>query len=104
MTVIERNVMRLREGKWDDFVDHAKRWRVLAEKHGFTLTTPTRYNTGLHPWGAIVIQYHWESLTEMDAKWNSFFADPQFAPLGEQFDNIYESHHRELLFTIEEFE
>jgi hypothetical protein len=104
MAIIERNVLRLRQGKWDDFVDHAKRWRVLAEKHGFSLTTPSRYDTGVHPWGTIVIQYHWDSMTEREAKWGRFWADPETQALGEQFDQIYESFHREMLRTIGEFE
>jgi hypothetical protein len=105
MAVLERSVLKpCDEYGWDDFVDHAKEWRDLAKKHGFSPGTPYRYNYGMHPWGAIVVEYHWESLTEMEAKWNSFWADPESQALGEQFFKVYESFHRELLFTISELE
>ena len=104
MAVLERSVLTLRDGKWEDFLQLAKKWEAVARKHGFSPPTRYRYNYGMQPWGTIVVEYRWESLATMEARWSSFWSDPESQPLGDQFFKIYESFHRELLFTIEELE
>jgi len=46
MAVLERSVLKLRDGKWDDFVEHGKKWDAVAEKHGFP--PATRYRVAPH--------------------------------------------------------
>ena len=104
MAILERSELKLREGKWDEFIQHAKQWDAVAEKHGFPPATRSRYNYGMQPWGTVVWEYRWESLATMEAKWSSFWSDPESQPLGDQFGKIFESFHRNLLFTIAELE
>jgi hypothetical protein len=104
VAILERSVLRLHHGAWHDFVEHGKKWDAVAAKHGFPPATRYRYNYGTQPWGTVVWEARWDSLAQMEAKWASFWADPDSQPLGEQWDSIFESFHRELLFTIREFE
>jgi hypothetical protein len=104
MAILEQSVLKLREDAWDHFVEHAHAWDALAEELGFPPATRYRYNYGAQTWGTIVWQYRWDSLAEMESKWHSFWAHPDSQSLGDQLDKVFESFHRELLFTMQEFE
>jgi hypothetical protein len=105
MAVLERNVLKLRDGgEWDDFIAYCKRWDAFAEKHSFPPAARYRYDYGTQPWGTVVVEYRWKDMSELAAKWASFWADPESQPFGAQFFQVYETLQRELLFTIEELE
>jgi len=105
MAVLERNVLKLRDGyPWDDFIGFCKDWDAFAEKHDFPPAVRYRYDYGMQQWGTVVVEYRWEDMSELAAKWASFWDDPASQPFGAQFFQVYETLQRELLFTIEELE
>jgi hypothetical protein len=101
MTVIERNVLTLREaGRFDKFVAFSKKWDGMVAKHGFPPAERYMYHTGTQPWGTVVIDYRWENMEQREKVWDRFWNDPECDVLREEFFQVYERFHRELLHTF----
>jgi hypothetical protein len=101
MAVLTRHIMKLRQGKWDKFVEFSQKYRVLTDRHGFPTPTIYRYQSGLHPAHTIVVEYLWESHTEMEATGPKLWADPASEGLGDLFDEAVETWHVEYLTKLD---
>jgi hypothetical protein len=101
MAILERNIVQIRQGKWDAFVEFRKKFRALEERHGFPPATIYRYESGLQPTNTLVGEYLWESFSEKEEKVAKFWADPDSEGLGDEFEASVECWHVEYLTKTE---
>jgi hypothetical protein len=105
VAVLERNVLKLRDaGNFDKYIAYQQKWNAVVEKLGFPPAACYHYDSGLQPWGTVVVEYRWEDMGQFAATWGRFWDDADCQALAGEFYEVYESFHRELLGTFDELE
>jgi hypothetical protein len=104
MATLVRHIMKIRYGKWDKFVEFSQKYGALTEAYDIPPCTIYRYDAGQHPTGSIVVEYLWESHTEMEAKVAKLWSDPKAAGLQELFGEAVDTRHVEYLTKLDTLE
>ncbi len=95
--IIERNIQRITNGKWDELEQLNSQYDKLESKIGFPPKKRFRYLTGEFDTQTIVIERQWESLAKMEKLETMAYLDPEYQKLNDKFSLIIEWQRLELL-------
>ena len=97
VTVIERDVFQAKYGRGDDLVQLFQGARAVFADYG---RSDYRILTDLAgEFFTVVVEFEWESLSQMEAERDATFADPRFQEWFSKMPELVESGRREL-FTV----
>jgi hypothetical protein len=101
VTILERQIQRIRPGKWEALEEIDKKNTVIEERHGYPPKTRYSYLSGEYDWNTLVIEREWESFAAAEAAVTKFQEDPESKELNEPIDEIVESIRMEFLLKLE---
>jgi hypothetical protein len=97
MITVERNIQKIRPGKWAELEELDKKFNAAERRLGFP-PNKKRYRcvVGGHDMNTLVIEYQWDSLAAMEAVYEKALADPEYQALMAETEGIVESDQMEL--------
>ena len=104
MAILERYIMKVNTGKWQEYVNASKIWGAAAERAGFPPPALYRYRSGGHPTHSDVVEYLWESFADMEEKYASIWQDLGPVEFGDKFDEAVEWYRIEYLWKLDAIE
>lgn len=101
MRILERHILRIRDGRWDDMLALEKRWDALeARVGGFPAKRryrPLFSELGLSTW---VQEREWESLADMEAAYARLGAEPESRDMQAQHTELSENISGEVYMVL----
>ena len=95
MTVVERLVQHIRQGKWADLEELDKKFDVVESRLGFPAKKRYQCLAGTHDSSVLIIERQWASLAETEAAYERAVGDAEFQQLIGATVSIVESNRRE---------
>lgn len=101
MSVLHRQIQRVRPGKWADLEEIDKRFDVVERRLGFP-GNKRRYRCyfGTHTVDTIVVEYEWESMAAIEAAYGKAMADTEWQSLAAEVETIIKSNQMELYMPL----
>ncbi len=102
MTIIIREIQKVRPGQWEALEEADARWAAFEARTGFS-TKKRRYRvfSGVEDMNTIVIEFEFDSLAALDAAYARGEADPEYQELTEELYSIISSSRVELYTVID---
>ena len=101
MTIVERQIQKVRPGKWEELEELDKENTVIESRYGYPPKTRYTYISGGHDWNTLVVERQWESFAAIEAAFQKLSADPEAKTLGDKSLEIIESTQLEFLGKLE---
>ena len=101
MIVIERQIQKVRPGKWAALEEADKKWNAVESRLGFP-ATKKRYQciVGGHDLNTLIVERQWDSLAAMEAAFEKTFSDAEYQALSAEIPEIIESAQMELYVPL----
>ena len=100
MVIIERQMQKVRAGKWTELEDLDKRFTPVESHLGFPAKRRCRSLVGGLTTDMLIIERQWESFAAMEAAYEKILADPEHQALSEALDPILESQQIEFYLPL----
>ena len=96
MIAVERQIQKVRPGKWAALEEIEKRFAAVESRYGFP--TKKRYQClfGAHDTNILIIERQWDSFAAMEATYEKIFPDPEHKALIAEVVEIIESQQIEI--------
>jgi hypothetical protein len=101
VTIIERQIQRIRPGKWGELEEIDKKNTVIEERYGYPPKTRYRYISGENDWHTLVLDREWESFAALEEALAKLSEDPESQEINESIYDIVESIRMEFLWKLE---
>jgi len=101
MVIVERQIQKVRPGKWKELEELDKEWTAIESRYGYPAKMRYRYISGGHDWDTLVVERQWESFAATETAVEKLNADPEAQALDEKTLEIIESTQLEFLQKLE---
>jgi hypothetical protein len=96
MIAIERQIQKVRPGKWAALEEIDKKFDVAEAGLGFPSKRRYRCYFGGHDTNTLIIERQWASMAVMEATYEKAFVDPAYQQLLADIESINESTQIEI--------
>jgi hypothetical protein len=100
MVIIERQIQRVRSGKWAELEELDKKFTPVESRLGFPAKRRCRSLVGGLTTDMLIIERQWESFAAMEAAYEKILADPEHQALTAALDPILESQQIEFYLPL----
>jgi hypothetical protein len=102
MAIIIREIQKVRPGQWEALEAAEPKWAAFEERTGFSRKRKRyRVFSGTEDMNTIVIEFEFDSFTELDAAYKRGEADPEYEVLMEELYQIISSSRVELYTVLD---
>lgn len=100
MIIIERQIQKVRPGKWVALEEIDKKYNAVESRLGFP--TKKRYQclVGVHDTNTLIIERQWGSLAAMETAFEKASLDPEYQALGAEVVALIEGPQFELYMPL----
>lgn len=78
MKVLERQIQKINQDKWDELEANEEKWDALESQHGFPPKRRYRALSGTHDFDTLIVEREWDSMSAMEAAFEAAFQDPEY--------------------------
>ena len=96
MIVVERQMQKVRPGKWPELEEIDKKYNAVESRLGFPTKRRYRCYFGGHDINTLIIERQWDGLAVMETTYERAFADSEWQGLEALSTSIIESVQFEL--------
>ncbi len=96
MIAIERQIQKVRPGKWAALAEVEQKFAAVESRYGFPPKKRYQCILGGHDTNTLIIERQWESFAAMEAAYEKFLADPEYPALGAEVIAVIESQQIEV--------
>ena len=96
MITIERMIQKVSPGKFPDLDELDKKFVAVETRLGFPPKKRYQCIIGGQDTNTVIVERQWDSLAEMEAKFEEAFEDPEYQSLADETNSIIESTQWEL--------
>lgn len=100
MVIIERQIQKVRSGKWLELEEIDKKFNAVENRLGFPAKRRYRCLVGGQTIDTLIVEREWESLAGAEAAYEQALADPEHRALGEALGTIVESQQIEFYMPL----
>jgi hypothetical protein len=100
MMIIERQIQRVRSGKWAELEDLDKKFTVVESQLGFPVKRRCRSLVGGLTTDMLIIERQWESFAALEVVYEKTFTDPEHQALSAAVELILESQQIEFYLPL----
>ncbi len=100
MIAIERQVQKVRPGKWAELAEIDPRYNVVEERLGFPAKKRYQCIMGGHDTNTLIVERQWDSVAAMETAYEKALADPGFQALGVEITAIVTSVQIEIYMPL----
>ena len=100
MVIIERQIQKVRAGKWAELEELDKKFTAVESQLGFPAKRRCRSLVGGFTTDMLIIERQWESFAAMEVAYEKILADPEHQALTEALDPILESQQIEFYLPL----
>ena len=100
MVIIERQMQKVRAGKWTELEDLDKRFTAVEDGLGFPAKRRCRSLVGGLTTDMLIIERQWESFAALEAAYEKALTDPEHRSLSEAVEHILESQQIEFYLPL----
>ena len=100
MVIIERQIQKVRTGKWAELEELDKKFTAVESQLGFPAKRRCRSLIGGLTTDALIIERQWESFAAMEVAYEKILADPEHRALSAALDPIVESQQIEFYLPL----
>jgi hypothetical protein len=96
MIVLERQIQKVRPGKWAELEEIDKKFNVVEDRFGFPPKKRYQCVAGSHDNNVLIVERQWDSLAAAEAAYEKAMADAEYQKLSQEVVSIVESSQLEL--------
>ena len=96
MITVERQIQKIRPGKWAELEEIDKNYDAVKSRLGFPPKRRYRCYIGGHDINTLIIERQWDSLAAMEATYEKAFVDSEWQGIEAQTASIIEGVQFEL--------
>jgi hypothetical protein len=100
MNIIERQIQKVRPGKWAELEDLDKKFTAVESQLGFPATRRCRSLVGGLTTDNLIIERQWESFAALDAAYEKALANAEHRALSEKVELILQSQQIEFYLPL----
>ena len=100
MVIIERQIQKVRSGKWTELEDLDKQFTVIESGLGFPPKRRCRSLVGGYTTDTLIIERQWESFAVLEAAYEKTIANTEHQALSQALDPIIESQQIEFYLPL----
>jgi hypothetical protein len=100
MVIIERQIQKVRSGKWAELEDLDKKFTAIESPLGFPAKRRCRSLVGGLTTDMLIIERQWESFAAMEVAYEKALADPGHQGLSEALEPILENQQIEFYVPL----
>ena len=100
MVIIERQIQKVRSGKWTELEDLDKRFTAVESGLGFPAKRRCRSLAGGLTTDMLIIERQWESFATLESVYEKAFMSAEHQALSAEAEFILESHQIEFYVTL----
>ena len=100
MIVMERQIQKVRPGKWAELEEIEKRYNAVERSLGVPAKRRYQCIVGGHDTNTLIIERQWDSMAAMETAYEKALANPEFQALGREIVAINESQQIELYMPL----
>ncbi len=101
MAILERQIQKVRPGKWEELEEIDKEWTTIESRYGYPPKTRYVYISGAYDANTLVVERLWDSFAALEEASQELNGDPEAKPLGEKTSEIVKSTKMEFLWKLE---
>ena len=100
MNIIERQIQKVRAGKWTELEEMDKKFSAIESQLGFPAKRRCRSLVGGLTTDNLIIERQWESFAALETIYERALADPEHRALSEEVELILESQQIEFYLPL----
>ncbi len=100
MVIIERQIQKVRAGKWTELEDLDKQFTAVESGLGFPPKRRYRSLVGGHTTDTLIIERQWGSFAAVEAAYEKAIANTEHQALGQALEPIIESQQIEFYLPL----
>ena len=100
MIIIERQIQKVRSGKWAELEEMDKKFSAVESQLGFPAKRRCRSLVGGLTTNMLIIERQWESFAMLEAVYEKALMDPEHRALSEDVELILESQQIEFYVPL----
>jgi len=100
MVIIERQIQRVRAGKWTELEELDKKFTAVESQLGFPAKRRCRSLVGGLTTDALIIERQWESFAALEAAYEKALTNPEHQALSQALDPVLESQQIEFYVPL----
>lgn len=100
MNIIERQIQKVRSGKWTELEELDKKFVAVESQRGFPAKRRCRSLIGGLTTDNLIIERQWESFAAMEMAYERALANPEHRALSEQVELILDSQQIEFYLPL----
>jgi hypothetical protein len=100
MNIIERQIQKVRSGKWAELEELDKKFTAVESQLGFPAKRRCRSLVGGLTTDMLIIERQWDSFAVLEAAYEKALANPEHQSLSEEVGRILESQQIEFYLPL----
>ena len=100
MNIIERQIQKVRSGKWAELEELDKKFSAVESQLGFPARRRCRSLVGGLTTDMLIIERQWESFAALETVYEKALADPEHRALSKEVELILESQQIEFYLPL----
>jgi len=100
MVIIERQIQKVRSGKWRELEDLDKKFTAVESHLGFPAKRRCRSLVGGLTTDMLIVERQWESFAALEAAYEKALTDTEHRALSEAVEHILESQQIEFYLPL----
>jgi hypothetical protein len=100
MVIIERQIQKVRAGKWTELEELDKKFTAIESQLGFPAKKRCRSLVGGLTTDALIIERQWESFAALEAAYEKALTNPEHQALSQALDPVLESQQIEFYVPL----
>jgi hypothetical protein len=100
MVIIERQIQKVRAGKWAELEDLDKKFSPVESQLGFPARRRCRSLVGGLTTDILIIERQWESFAALETAYEKALMNPEHRSLSEEAETILESQQIEFYVPL----
>lgn len=100
MIVIERQIQKVRPGKWEDLEKIEQEFNQMEAGFGFPKKKRYQCIVGGHDTNTLIIERQWESMAVLEKAYEGSLANPDYQKLAQKLNKIVKSIQYELYWPL----
>jgi hypothetical protein len=101
MITLERQILKVRPGKFPDLEELDKKFIAEETRLGFPPKKRYQCVIGGHDTNTVIVERQWDSMAAMEAKFDEAFADAEYQALADEGTSIIESTQWEVYTPLQ---
>ncbi len=96
MVILERQIQKIRPGKWAELEEIDRKYDIVEGRLGFPPKKRFQIVTGGLDSNTLIVERQWESLAAAEAAYEKAMADAEYQQLGQAVSAVVEGSQLEL--------